>query len=99
MCIRDRARTDGPRVTGVAQQGQTVRLTFDRLVTVKGAPTLAFEGGETGAYVQGSGTNALVFRKPSVTAKAKRLDFAAGAVIASEGVSRIVFAKVDLPRG
>lgn len=94
----DPARTDGPRVTGVAQQGETLRLTFDRLVTVKGAPMLAFEGGATGAYVEGSGTNALVFRKPSAIARAKRLDFATGAVIASEGVSRLAFAKVDLPR-
>jgi pectinesterase len=94
----DPARADGPRVTGLVDQGATVRLTFDRLVTVKGAPKLAFEGGVTGDYVEGGGTNALVFQKPSPVGKPRRLDFAAGAIIASEGVSRLAFAKADLPR-
>lgn len=94
----DPARADGPRVTGVIDQGATVRLTFDRLVTVKGAPRLAFADDGAGAYVEGSGTNALVFQKPAAVSKARRLDFAAGAVIASEGVSRLTFARTDLPR-
>lgn len=94
----DPARADGPQVTSVTDQGASVRLTFDRLVTVKGAPRLVFASGAVGKYVDGSGANALVFEKPSGASKALRLDFAAGAIIASEGVSRLGFAKADLPR-
>lgn len=88
-------RVDGPRVTGVAEQGGRTRLTFDRLVTVKGAPQLVSANGQAGKYVEGSGTNVLAFE---TAGKPARLDFAQGAVIGTEAVSKTAFARTTLPR-
>jgi len=86
-------RTDGPRVTSVAQQDGKTRLTFDRLVTVNGAPRLVSASGQAFGYVEGSGTNVLVF---DGAGKPARLDFAQGAVIGTEAVSRTAFAQTSL---
>ncbi|WP_454713964.1 pectinesterase family protein [Caulobacter segnis] len=87
-------RMDGPRVTGVVDEGGKTKLTFDRLVTVKGAPRLVSASGQAGKYVEGSGTNALTFE---TAGKAARLDFAQGVVIGTEAVSRTAFARTSLP--
>lgn len=89
----DPERTDGPKVTSVVEQGGVTRLTFDRLVTVKGAPQLVSASGQAGKYVEGSGTNVLVFE---AAGKPARLDFAQGAVIGTEAVSKTAFARTQL---
>ncbi|MBO9545918.1 pectinesterase family protein [Caulobacter sp.] len=87
-------RTDGPRVIAVATEGGRAKLTFDRLVTVKGAPQLVSASGQAGKYVEGSGTNTLTFETAGAPA---RLDFAQGAVIGTEPVSKTAFARTSLP--
>jgi pectinesterase len=90
----DPERTDGPRVISVAEQSGVTLLAFDSLVTVKGAPRLVSANGQAGRYVEGSGTNVLVFE---VVGKPARLDFAQGAVIGTEAVSKTAFARTSLP--
>nr|WP_295111357.1 pectinesterase family protein [uncultured Caulobacter sp.] len=87
-------RTDGPRVIAVATEGGRAKLTFDRLVTVKGAPGLVSVSGQSSKYAEGSGTNTLTFETAGAPA---RLDFAQGVVIGTEAVAKTAFAAARLP--
>jgi pectinesterase len=93
----DPERSTGPAVTGIRDEAQGVRLTFDCLVTVKGAPDLRYAGGGSGRYVSGSGTNALTFAKPSqATGAPARLDLDRGVILPSEAVARPMSASPTL---
>jgi pectinesterase len=93
----DPERTDGPVVTGVQVEADAVAVTFDRLVTVKGAPELLYTAGAPGRYLDGSGTNRLRFA-PAVARRSRpdRMDLTRGAVIASEGVATVTPASGSL---
>ncbi len=94
----DPERTDGPVATGVQVGPQGLVVTFDRLVTVKGAPRLAFGNGVFGACKGGSGTNALTFDAAG-SVRRTTLDLSQGLVIGSEAVSVLTPAATALPRG
>jgi hypothetical protein len=83
-------------VTGVQVGADGVVVTFDRLVTVRGAPRLAFAGGAFGACLGGSGTNALTFAKAGA-ARPTGLDLGQGLVIGSEAVAVLTAAATVLP--
>jgi pectinesterase len=83
-----------PRVTRVATTADAFELTFSELVTVKGAPRLALSGGGMAAYQGGSGTNTLSFARAA--GRPAALDFARGAVIASEAASKAHVASTRL---
>ena len=80
------------------EDGATI-LTFDRLVTVKGAPALSYARGGRGRCLEGSGTNRLRFDSPRGAPRAtpERLVFDLGAIIASEAVAQAICASPLLP--
>jgi pectinesterase len=92
----DPERTDGPVVTGVQVEADAVAVTFDRLVTVKGAPRLSFANGASGAYLGGKGGNTLAFSRVA-RSRPLRLDLGAGIIMASEAIAFPVPAETTLP--
>ena len=88
----DPERRDGPVVTHAEVEPDTAVLTFDRLVTVKGAPMLTYANGTSGRYRGGSGSNQLTFERPEAArvSTPDRLSFETGVVIASEGVGSLI---------
>lgn len=94
-------RADGPVVTAVSVEEGAVVLTFDRLVTVRGAPELLYAGGGRGRYLGGSGTNRLRFERAAVVSRVRpdRLAFDNGRIVASEAVAELASASSTLPVG
>jgi pectinesterase len=75
-----------PVVRSVKSEADGIRLTFNELVTVKGAPRLRLAKGAITDYLDGSGTNTLRFAPRAETPR--KLDFATGTIIASEAITR-----------
>jgi pectinesterase len=87
----------GPAASQVAAQGGQITVTFPESVTVKGQPRLALASGWAD-YASGSGSTTLVFAVPAgAGGAAAKLDFAQGAIIATEAAATTRFASLDLP--
>ncbi|MFG6429833.1 pectinesterase family protein [Roseateles sp. LYH14W] len=88
----------GPRAIAVGVRGDRYAVTFDRLVTVKGAPELALANGRRARYVGGSGSNTLEFQVQAGDGAIAPLAlvFERGVVIGSEAAAELAFAETML---
>jgi len=88
----------GPAVTKVDGQGGRIAVTFGESVTVKGRPRLTLKGGGWADYASGSGSATLLFTAPAGgSTAAERIDFAGGAIIATEAAATVRVASLQLP--
>jgi len=72
-------------VKRISENGTQVAVAFGENVTVKGRPRLALRDGGFADYVNGSGTDTLVFTTSAgANAAATRLDFNGGTIVACE---------------
>ena len=95
----DPESTQRPAVRQVAAQGGQIAVSFAESVTVKGQPRLALRSGGYATYASGSGSKTLVFTAPADGDAASRLDYAQGAIIATEASAALRLAGTDLPAG
>lgn len=88
-------RTDTPRVIAARFAADEVEIDFSESVTVKGQPKLVFPDGGTGAYVAGSGTPTLKFRRPAASGKTATIDLSRGVIVATEAGASLRLAPLN----